>query len=108
MTLLFPPQGLEKHTGSRPMGSSLKLEKEDGAASLCGSLGTFVCSGSHIHQERTPPEKRRDASSEQQMSSASDHLHAAWVPLCSCGPGSGAQSPLPILGSRFTLVNGYY
>ena len=59
------------------MGSSLNLEKEDGAASLCGSLGTFVCSGSHIHWERKPPEKRRDASSEQQMSSASDHLHAA-------------------------------
>ena len=59
------------------MGSSLKLEKEDGAASLCGSLGTFVCSGSHIHWERKPPEKRRDASSEQQMRSASDHLHAA-------------------------------
>ena len=77
MTLLFPPQGLEKHTGSGPMGSSLKLEKEDGAASLCGSLGTFVCSGSHIHWERKPPEKRRDASSEQRMSSASDHLHAA-------------------------------
>lgn len=40
------------------MGSSLKLEKGDGAASLCGSLGTFVCLGSHTYQERKQPEKK--------------------------------------------------
>ena len=42
------PRSWETHR-IRAMGSSLKLEKGDGASSLYGSLGSFVCLGSHTY-----------------------------------------------------------